>query len=116
MGRLFYAGSSVVMSSTDRILAHLQLVVAVKLARNSAFMLTWRDGVMSGDGTSCMWISRGIPLYFQYASSKQIVINADWVRQLILSADSAGGLHLTQEPGSLDDLRPETNVRIHPVH
>jgi len=114
MGRLFYAGSSVVMSSTDRILAHLQFVVTIKLSRNSAFMLTWRDGVMSGDGTSCMWISRGIPLYFQYASSRHIVINTEWARQLILSADSAGGLHLTQEPGSLDDLRPETNVRIHP--
>lgn len=100
MGQLFYSGSTIAVIVEDRVLAHLQVVVNAKLKRNSSFMLTLRDTSQYSDSSAAMWISRGIPLYFSFDSARGVEISEQWVRQLLLAADSTGGLHLGAEPPS----------------
>ena len=112
MGVLLYGDAGMRVQFDDRVLAHLQLVIASKLSRSQSFFMSWRDSRASGDGQSGIWISRGMPLYFSYKSSARIVINRDWIRELALSADQGTGLFVTAEPDGDGYLpRPESTVR-----
>ena len=112
VGVLIYGDTGMRVHFDDRVLAHLQLVIASKLSRSQSFFLSWRDSRASGDGQSGIWISRGMPLYFSYKSSARVEINREWIRELALSADQAGGMFVTAEPdGDGNVPRPESTVR-----
>lgn len=96
MGTLTY-DSSLAADFDDRTLAHLQFVIGAKLRRNEPFFFTWKDDPAIGNGRSAIWVHAAIPLTFKFAGSRPPAISRDWIDALMLSANSAGGLHLVPE-------------------
>lgn len=97
MGKLSY-GPSVKMDFEDRILAHLQVVIGMKLRRSESFYFSWKDDDRSGDGRTTVWIHPTIPLVYKYYGSRPPVINPAWVRALEMTANTNAGLHIVPEP------------------
>jgi len=98
VGRLAYGYGNLEVDIEDRVLSHLQIVIVAKLRRNEGFILTWTDGPDVGEGRSSIWLHQSIPLYFKYDSSAQPHINREWLELLTVSATSAGGLRIVEEP------------------
>ncbi|MDJ0339594.1 ATP-dependent DNA ligase [Cryobacterium sp. PH31-O1] len=99
MGSLTY--DRVVVEIDDRTLAHLQLVIVQKLRRGESFLLSWQDGAAVGSGRSSIWLNPAIPLYFKFASGRAATLNRQWIEDLSRSANSAPGLVIVSEVGSL---------------
>lgn len=102
MGSLTYDG--VRIEFEDRVLTHVQIVIAAKLRRGEAFVMTWRDANSVGDGHSAIWLHPSIPLYFKYHGSRGPAVNPDWLEELKRSADSAHGLHVLAEENSSKEI------------
>lgn len=98
MGKLLYGSLKSEIQLDDRVLAHLQAVISSKLRRNEGFFLNWKDDPAVGDGGSAIWIGPGIPMFFKYYGSRPIELNRSWLETLTMSANSNGGLQLTEEP------------------
>jgi hypothetical protein len=97
MGRLIY-NSAFTVEFEDRLLAHLQLVIGMKLRRGESFMFGWKDDREVGDGRTAVWMDRTIPMVFRYSGGRPPSINRAWVDVLTQTAGSAGGLQISQEP------------------
>ena len=97
MGRFSY-GSKVTVDFDDRLLAHLQTVVAAKLRRGESCMFTWIDDDSVGDGRTSVWLHPAGDMSFKYFGKRAPSINREWVEQMMLSANSVGGLHVIAEP------------------
>ncbi|AGW41781.1 hypothetical protein O159_17390 [Leifsonia xyli subsp. cynodontis DSM 46306] len=100
MGKLIYAGT-LEIGFEDRVLAHLQIVIGLKLRRKEGFFFSWRDEQSVGDSRSAIWVDPAIPLLFRYSGGRQPSINKAWLEALTLSSNSAQGLQLTEEIGAL---------------
>ena len=100
MGKLIYAGTTEI-GFDDRVLAHLQIVIGLKLRRKEGFFFSWRDEQNVGDGRSAVWIDPATPLLFRYSGGRPPKINKAWLEVLTLSSNSAQGLQLTAEIGVL---------------
>ena len=98
MGKLVYSDGSLQLDIDDRVLAHLQIVIVAKLRRDEGFVLSWKDEPGIGQGRSSVWLHRSVPLYFQYEAAESPSINRQWVEILTVSANSAAGLRLVEEP------------------
>jgi hypothetical protein len=97
MGRFSY-DSKLTVDFDDRLLAHLQAVIAAKIRRGEAFMFTWIDDDSTGDGRTTVWIHPHIPLAFKFFGKRGPAINRAWVEALMVSANSVAGLHIVPEP------------------
>ncbi len=75
MGLLIYGARVSEFDIEDRVLAHLQFVVATKLRRGEQFMLTWNHGVERGSGRSSIWISPYVPVHFKYHGNRPPKLN-----------------------------------------
>lgn len=95
MGSLQYDG--VLIEFEDRLLAHLQIVIAAKIRRGESFFMSWRDAAEVGDGHSCIWIHPTQNLYFKFNGSRFPQIDTDWVEALTASANSPRGLMVMTE-------------------
>lgn len=109
MGFLIY-GVAPAVEIQDRLLRHLEMVITAKLRRGESFAFHWdQEAGVSGDQAhdaahGSVWISQGSQLYFRYdGPRKSHTLNRQWVDQLLVAANSAGGLHAIEEP----DHRPE---------
>jgi hypothetical protein len=100
VGKLLY-GQTIEVVFDDRALAHLQLVIGLKLRRHESFFFSWRDEQSAGTGRSAIWLDSSIPLVFRYSGARMPKINRDWLETLTLSSNSAQGLQLTEETGQL---------------
>ncbi|SEN51425.1 MULTISPECIES: ATP-dependent DNA ligase [Cryobacterium] len=109
MGSLTY--NRVVVEIDDRTLAHLQLVIVQKLRRGESFLLSWQDSATAGSGRSSIWLNPAIPLYFTFASRHAATLNRQWIEDLSRSANSAPGLVIVSEVGSL----PVTTLAARPT-
>ncbi len=98
MGSLMYGAARMVIEFDDRTLAHVQLVLCAKLRRGEAFFFSWKDAPSIGGGRSSVWIDRSIPLFFRFSSATRHVINHEWLETLTLTANSAQGMMLIEEP------------------
>lgn len=98
MGKLLYGNLKTEIALDDRVLAHLQVIVTTKLRRGEGFFLNWKDDPAVGDGRSSAWIGPGVPLFFKFFGGKHIDLNRAWLEQMTVSANSNGGLQLTDEP------------------
>jgi hypothetical protein len=96
MGRLIHPAVGAVWFH-DRVLAHLQTVIGTKLRRKEGFFLSWHDHENVGAVQSTIWIDPSVPLGFTYDTNSVHDINRSWLEVLIASANSAGGLRLTDE-------------------
>ena len=82
----------------DRVLAHLQVVIAGKMHRGEAFFLTWTVDGPSGKQRCCIWISPTIPLAFSFHSTHMRPLNRRWIIELTHLAHSTSGLVISPEP------------------
>jgi len=98
VGKLIYDGTLEV-EFEDRVLAHLQLVIGLKLRRREGFFFSWRDEQAVGDGRSTIWIDPSISLVFRYNGGRMPKINKEWLETLSLSSNSSQGLQLSDEIG-----------------
>jgi hypothetical protein len=90
----------------DRVLAHLQLAMSIKLRRREGFFFTWQKLSSSGEGRSAVWIDASIPIQFIYFGSRMPAINRDWVEALRVSSNSAGGLQVLAEEPTAESSTP----------
>lgn len=99
MGTLVYGTSRYELD--DRVLAHLQLVVAMKLRRGENFFVSWRNPTTDGSGRQSVWIDNGMHIAFEYHGSRIPAVNREWVETMAASASTNFGLQLTDENGDL---------------
>lgn len=97
MGSLTYGCPSLEITFDDRVLAHLQIVMATKLRRGENFFFSWPEGSDIGAGRNAIWIDSSIPLYFRYSGSRHPEIDRDWLEQLAILASSSQGLDLADD-------------------
>ena len=96
MGTLYYDGESR-FEIDDRLLAHLQVVIGMKLRRGEGFFLSWVIPATEGGGRNVVWIDNGVPIRIRYEGSKPPAINREWAETLALSANTNNGLVVTAE-------------------
>ncbi|WP_394554174.1 ATP-dependent DNA ligase [Agromyces sp. MMS24-JH15] len=104
MGRLIYNSSSRELDIDDRVLAHLRFAILNKLRRSESFAMTWEHGVENGSGRTTIWLHPSIPLQFVFSGNRPPKLNRLWIEQLLLTANSASGLHYVPEPDQTDEL------------
>ena len=97
MGTLTY-DSTMKVDFDDRLLAHLRLVIGMKLRRGESFFLNWKDDNSIGDGSSTIWLNPSIPIAFKFNGSRDVAINPRWLDDLVTTANSATGLRPIPEP------------------
>ena len=103
MGTLLYGTPGVSVEFPDRALWHLQIVITAKLRRGESFNLSWNDAVDTGSGRSSIWISPASSLFYRYFGSKVPTTNRNWVNELMISANSPGGLFFSPEPSAQEN-------------
>lgn len=99
---LFVYDSSVKVNFEDRLLAHLQLVIASKLRRREAFFFTWKEDVSVGGGRRSVWLHSHAGLQFKFHGSWIPQLNRDWLEALNTTANSPRGLYVIHEPAPSD--------------
>jgi hypothetical protein len=85
----------------DSVLAHIQVVVGLKLRRGENFFLSWRNPQTDRSGRQSVWIDNGMHLAFEYESGVIPPINREWAETLASSAATTFGLQVTDENGDL---------------
>jgi hypothetical protein len=99
MGSLMYGNPSIEVTFDDRALMHLQIVITAKLRRRESFIFSWTNSVDVGSCRSTIWLDPSSTLFYRFAGSRIPSINREWIEALMLSANSAGGLFFSSEPG-----------------
>ncbi|MGW9627315.1 DUF7882 family protein [Microbacterium sp. NPDC055312] len=95
MGLIYYGNSPDPIEVDDRTLAHIKVVIALKLRRNESFTLSWRHP--DGSGRSTLWLHPSIPLRFSFDEPVAPELSQQWLRELSTSANTSGGILLTEE-------------------
>jgi hypothetical protein len=98
MGCLLYGDHATSVEIDDRALAHLQIVIILKLRRGESFALSWVEPTSAGSGRSTVWLHPSVTLQFRYAGNRSPSLNDQWLAQLSDLANSNGGLRCTPEP------------------
>jgi hypothetical protein len=96
MGKILY-DAYLEIDLDDRVLAHLQLAMSIKLRRREGFFFSWQRPPLSGEGRTSVWVDASIPLQFIYFGSRMPAINREWVEALRDSSNSAQGLQVIAE-------------------
>lgn len=105
MGKFRYE-ESVRVDFDDRVLAHLQTVIGMKLRRNEAFYFTWRESADLGGGRTTVWIHSRAALVFTFHGSRTPRLNRAWLDALMFTANSPHGLSIVPEPPENGDASP----------
>lgn len=98
VGKFIYGVTASSVEIEDRVLAHLRMVMMHKLRRGEPFMFDVEVPATDGSGRRSFWIHPGVPLQFHFFGSRMPSINRAWVDELLISANSVGGLTLHPEP------------------
>ena len=113
MGILVYDGSEFTID--DRVLAHVQLAVSIKLRRGESFLLNWNTNPDNGSSRVSLWLSPAVPLQFHFYGSRQPQLNRAWLDVLTELAFTARGMLIVSEADAeavkagtlaLDDVHP----------
>ncbi len=97
MGTLYYGGSATPIHIEDRALAHLKVVIAMKLRRGESFTVSWRHPEDQPRGRSTIWVHPTIALRFVFDDPDQPELNRNWLEKLANSANTSGGIQLVDE-------------------
>ena len=101
MGSLMYGSSNTEISFDDRALMHLQIVITAKLRRHESFLFSWTTDAERGSSRSSIWMHPSSTLFYRFSGSRIPALNRDWIKILMDSANSGGGLLFTAEPSPL---------------
>ena len=93
MGRLRYGYPERQCELDDRTLAHLAVVIFDELRRGEGFSVS-----LPGDDEKTLWVSRGVPLRFDFDDSARISINREWVLTMQRTVHSVHALSVVAEP------------------
>lgn len=96
MGHLVYANSSR-YEFDDRTLAHLKVVMGMKLQNQQSFWLNWVTSASEGSGRMSLHITPANPLEFQFVSPHPASLNRIWLEVLAEFAHSPKGLIVLSE-------------------
>jgi hypothetical protein len=113
MGTLLYGNAGISVAFEDRGLWHLQIVITAKLRRGESFIFSWTDSVSVGSGRSTIWLDPSSTIYYRYFGGRVPSVNRAWINELMLSANSAGGLFFTAEPAAraiIETITPTDKV------
>jgi len=99
VGKLIYGAT--VYPLDDRVLAHLQVIVGMKLRRRENFFVSWRTTQEHGGGRQSGWFDNGMHMAFQYDGGRIPAVNREWVEIMAASAGTSFGLQITDENGEL---------------
>ncbi|KRC49681.1 hypothetical protein ASE16_13320 [Leifsonia sp. Root227] len=106
MGTLIYDGTDG-FTFDDRVLAHLQAVIATKLRRREGFLLLWIDRSGATEGTlRSIWLDPSISIQFVFTHARLPELNREWLTMLTERANSNSGLLLE------DELRAEIREEV----
>jgi hypothetical protein len=105
MGKLIYGAPTWSVEFEDRALAHLRIVMLAKLRRSESFSFSWKFEAAYGSGRSSLWLHPAIPLQFEFYGGREPALNRAWIDELMLTANSPGGLELVPEPVTSDPVR-----------
>jgi hypothetical protein len=83
----------------DRLLLHLQHVIAMKLRRGESFTFTWISSAAGrGDRHVSVWLNPRSALTFSFFGSRPAQLNPAWLEALAFTANSTAGLQIVPEP------------------
>jgi hypothetical protein len=97
MGTLYYGGPDTAIEIEDRALAHLKVIIAMKLRRGESFTLSWRHAEDAPRGRSTIWLHPSIPLRFVFDEPEPPELSKQWINDLMHSANTSGGIQLIPE-------------------
>jgi hypothetical protein len=100
MGYLVYGPQLDAYAFDDRVLAHLRVVIVMKLRRQEPFTFSWT--LPPGGGRVSLWLAPSIPIEFRFAERREPALNRAWLDSLASVAAGPSGLVLLPEP---DDRR-----------
>ena len=96
-----YGSSNTEISFDDRALMHLQIVITAKLRRHESLIFSWTTEAIGRSSRSSIWLHPSSTLFYRFSGSRIPVLNRDWIKILMDSANSGGGLLFTAEPSPL---------------
>lgn len=105
MGKFIY-DSAIKVDFEDRLLAHLQIVIAAKVRRGESFLFTWREQASMGAGRTMVWIHPRVSLAYQFYGSRQPRVNRTWIDALMYTANANTGLYPVSEPAERNAATP----------
>lgn len=108
MGHLLYDGAE--YEFEDRLLAHLQVVIQLKLAKMECFFLTWHPHCETKSEMS-IWISPRSPLAFHFSGSREPSLSKKWAVALNAISHTPRGLVAISEEYAITYLRENPGVR-----
>jgi hypothetical protein len=112
MAHLFYGGSRQPIELPDRVLAHLKVVIAMKLRRGEAFTVSWR----SGAGRETLWMQPSIALRFVFSSATAELLDRAVLNDMSMQANASSGIMLTwDESGDPVPAAPDAGAHA-PAH
>ena len=94
MGTIYYGGSATPIHIEDDALAHLKVVIAIKLRRSESFTLSWVHPDDEERGRSTIWLHPSIPLRFVFDDPEPPPLDREWIEELAQSANTSGGIQL----------------------
>ena len=97
MGKLIYGTGRQVYAFDDRTLAHVKIAMVTKLRRHEAFLINWTVPAEEGSGRISLWISREIPLAFEFTDRTPPVLNQKWMEALLQTSQRTGGMDILAE-------------------
>lgn len=107
MGTMFYGGSATPIHIEDDALAHLKVVIAIKLRRGESFTLSWVHPEGEARGRSTVWLHPSIPLRFVFDDPEPPSISREWIEELAQSANTSGGIQLVAHHFDIEQVEPD---------
>lgn len=96
MGFLNYAGAHE-YEFEDRALAHLKVVISMKLRRQECFLMSWTNPAEKGSGRTSIWLAPNIPIVFRFAGSRSPSLSENWISALSELSHTPRGLIVISE-------------------
>jgi hypothetical protein len=95
MGTMYYGPRQYKIE--DRLLAHLQVLISLKLRRRENFFLSWSKGIAEGGGRYSIWVDNGVPIACEFDGGRPPIIQREWVESMAEAAGSSLGLQITED-------------------
>lgn len=102
MGKLIYDGEERPIFVEDRTLAHLKVVVAMKLRRHESFIVSWHHSGSEPGGRSSIWLHPSIPLQFVFDEPDPPQLDAQWIENMMHEVNSTGEIRIVDHPIGLE--------------